>query len=682
MTNFQTFSKLVHAKFVEMSANELFVVGEDNRQFEQVYLNAFPEGTNPPYKTNTEHDCSCCKNFIRNIGNLATLQDGVMTSVWDIKGAPYPYDVVASKLSEYIKTLEVASIFRTKERQYGAEETKQLLEDKSVKRWNHFYGTVAARHFSETPDTAKGIINTNRQVFERGLKEITAESLVEIIGLIERGDLYRGAEHLKAVKAFQALQKKFNGQGNFTWEHAQSSAATFRNTVIGTLAQDLSEGKDLEGAVKSFEAKVAPTNYKRTTALITPAMVKMAQAKLKELDLEGAVERRFARISDITPNNVLWVDGKAKRKMKGSAMDNLLTETLAKREVTGTVEISIADFMATVLPTAVEMQVKLKNAHKANFVALTAPVNENTGKLFKWGNDFAWSYVGNIADSELRKQVSARGGRVDGVFRFSHSWNYDKRNASLMDLHVFMPTPKLTHEDGCHDKYPTSRRVGWNHRGDSLSGGVQDVDYVAEAPVGYVPVENITFPDLSKMPEGEYVCKVHNWNLRNPTQGGFKAEIEFAGSIYEYEHEKPLKQKEWVTVAVVTLKAGVFSIEHKLPMATASTTLWGVPTEQLVKVDTVMYSPNFWDEQEVGNKHWFFMLEGCKSPDPVRGMYNEFLRGELEAHRKTFEVLGERTKCEVVDEQLCGVGFSSTQRNSIEVVVTTAKNERSYVVNF
>ena len=53
--------------------------------------------------------------------------------------------------------------------------------------------------------------------------------------------------------------------------------ARFRNTVIGTLVQDLSAGVDLEVAVKSYETKVAPQNYKRPTALITKAMVESAK---------------------------------------------------------------------------------------------------------------------------------------------------------------------------------------------------------------------------------------------------------------------------------------------------------------------------------------------------------------------------------------------------------------------
>ena len=59
-------------------------------------------------------------------------------------------------------------------------------------------------------------------------------------------------------------------------------AGRIRNTAIGTLLTDLSDGTPLEIAVKAFEAKVAPTNYKRTTALITPGMVKEAMKTIAE----------------------------------------------------------------------------------------------------------------------------------------------------------------------------------------------------------------------------------------------------------------------------------------------------------------------------------------------------------------------------------------------------------------
>ncbi|AHZ60295.1 hypothetical protein G379_gp109 [Dickeya phage vB-DsoM-LIMEstone1] len=49
-------------------------------------------------------------------------------------------------------------------------------------------------------------------------------------------------------------------QARFYWyEGTRENVARslgIRNTVIGTLLQDLSEGRDLETAVKSFEVKV------------------------------------------------------------------------------------------------------------------------------------------------------------------------------------------------------------------------------------------------------------------------------------------------------------------------------------------------------------------------------------------------------------------------------------------
>ena len=79
----------------------------------------------------------------------------------------------------------------------------------------------------------------------------------------------------------------------------------------------------------------------------------------------------------------------------------------------------------------------------------------------------------------------------------------------------------------------------------------------------------------------------------------------------------------------------------------------------------MMMSPNFWDDLNVGNKHYFFMLENCKNEDKARGFFNEFLKSELDAHRKVIEVVGSKMRTDESDQQLSGLGFSSTQRNSV-----------------
>ena len=104
-------------------------------------------------------------------------------------------------------------------------------------------------------------------------------------------------------------------------------------------------------------------------------------------------------------------------------------------------------------------------------------------------------------------------------------------------------------------------------------------------------------------------------------------------------------------------------------------------TNKFHKVNVMMLSPNYWDEQGIGNKHYFFMLDDCKNPEPVRGFFNEYLNSELTPHRKVFEVLADKMKTPYQEHQLSGLGFSSTMRNSV-IVKVDGTFSRTLKVNF
>lgn len=693
MSNFKPFAAAIAKQWDSMSANEMYRTSIGGDALVDLYLASFPEGTNPIFRTRTEHDGSYDKNVIRRIGNVVTIKNGELTTVWDAKGLEYPYDVVAAALSKAVKATAVRSLFRIDEHKLGHIETyEELKEDVGNFKaghqltWNHLHVAIASRHFNANPEQAVSEPNTTASVFKRGLETLKPEAFELALDLIDSKSVYRGEEFRKNIAEFakvQAAYLEMNEQerNTYIWNNIAFPYARLRSTAIGTLLIDLSEGeKSVEDAVHSYGHKM--DGYKRPTAVITKGMVDQAMKTIKALDLEPSLERRHARLSDVNVNDVLWVSNAAQAKMKGG-LESLLAGEVARPKVNEdqAEDISIDDFMSTILPHATSLDVLFKNRHQKNLMSITAPVHANVTPLFKWGNDFAWSYKGNIADSEMRAAVQARGGSVTGDFRFTHQWNHNKRNASLMDLHVFMPGHD-GHGSGSHHDYGNNQRVGWNMR-KGPCGGVQDVDYTAAAAAGYVPVENITFPDRTRMPDGAYVCKVHNWNLRQPTEGGFRAEIEFDGQIFEYEYDFPMKDKEWVTVATVTKRGDTFTIQHHLPCGSAAQDVWGLKTEGFVPVATVMLSPNYWDEANSGgNKHWFFLLDGAKNDEPTRGIYNEFLRNDLSTHGKVFEVLGSKTKCEPTDEQLSGVGFSSTKTDSVVVRVGGQKFNKLFNIQF
>ncbi|MCO8275094.1 hypothetical protein M1L60_31395 [Actinoplanes sp. TRM 88003] len=664
MGDFQQFVADVTMRLSAMSKGELYVVGDglDRDSLWLTFLESFPAGTNPRFRERTEYDCSTCRGFIKNFGNVVEIDDGQVRSVWSGVSAADPvFSVVAAAMDEFVATLPLSGLFRSTEAQYGAKVTRSL-RDGQVEVWHHLHGPVAKRHRTQDVGAARGEFDAAVQVFQRGLAELTPAALDTVADLIDDNALYRGTEHLRAVTEFRYLRNQWTqaaDQRAFVFAYATNPAARFRNTVIGTLVQDLSAGVDLEQAVRSFESKVAPQNYRRPRALITPAMVKAAMKTIDELGLEESLQRRFARLSDVSVTNVLWVDNDTQARMKdgleGLLMQAATTTSSARLRDAKPEEVPVVTFMKDILPGAATVDLYVANSHEPHFVSLTTGRHPGAPRLFTWDNDFGWSYNGNVTDS-IKERVKRAGGNVTGKLRVSLSWfNHDD-----LDLHVFEP-------GGDH--------IWWKNKLDKL-----DVDMNAGGRFTRQPVENVTW--AGKVPDGEYRIEVNQFNQREGTQTGFVIETESNGRLEHYSYERAVGQKQTVEVGRMTVEREVitaFRPGEAMKAGRAGQELWGITTEQFVPVSTVMYSPNYFDDNEVGHRHYFFVLKGCVNDQPTRGIYNEFLRGDLQPHRKVFEVLGDRTKCEPSEDQLSGLGFSSTVRNSVVAKVKTTGGRRRLI---
>lgn len=688
INNFPAFAKIVAFSFQRIAkVDAVFVTAVEPDALYEKYLAAFPSGTNPLFKKRTEHDCSCCRQFVRRVGNVISVDDeGRVHTVWDeaVEKAPHPYNVVSIFLRDAVLDADISNLFRVsvKETNFGAEQTRSFDEESSrAVSWDHFYtGPIPATLRHESPDQIRGDYRTTVQVFERGLTELTPDAVETVLGLVDANNLYRGEEHRSALVQFQQAQRAFLRKTDaqrriFAWTNAHGPAARFRNTVIGTLVQDLSEGKDVEFAVKAFETKVAPQNYKRTTAVITPIMVAKAMETIESLGLQSALERRFAVIGDISVNDVKWVDNVAKPLMKGGIGDVLMQHAVATNpKVSDDVEkraeeIGLDAFVQTILPETTGMELLFKSEHLGNLMSLTAPAHPEPKQLFRWDNDFAWSYCGNVADS-IKERVKKAGGKVDGaVLRVSLSWfNYDD-----LDLHVHQPPGRGVAGLTDHIYYGSKR--GW-------TGGVLDVDMNAGSGTTREPVENVSWSKIP--PDGSYKVVVNNFNQRETSDAGFVIEVESGGKLSHFSYNKAVRNRQDIHVATLHLKAGVVErIEAGDPgitMSNVSQNKWGLKTEQFVKVNAVTLSPNYWGNNAVGNKHTFFLLDGASNDEPTRGIYNEFLHPRLEPHRKVFEVIGDKTKCQPVDGQLSGLGFSSSKPDSFIVRVRQGKKQRLFNV--
>lgn len=688
---FKDFVKAIQKNLQQMSkdSSRLFTVNVDTEELYNLYLDSFPAGTNEIYRERREYDCSCCRHFIRDVGNVVSIKNGELHTIWGINPvSDDKYNVVAAALDAYVKQKAVSGVFLKKEKRIGTPENREMLPTGKINKYEHFFVDlpeicIFKECYGHTLEGDLSQFRDVRNVFKRSLDEISKESVDTVLELIAQNSLYKGAEWKKQLTKFKNYQKEYGKLTDeqkelWIWEKSIAAGAVIgkiRNHSIGTLLVNISEGMDLDLAVRKYEQIVAPVNYKRPKAIFTKKMLENAKKTITELGYMDSLQRRFATLDDITVNNILFSNKDAAKRITG-AMD-LFDEmeqdvAIDPKRFSKVEEISAEDFIKNVLPVAKELEVYLENKHIQNMVSLIAPEVADAKTMFKWNNGMSWAYTGNITDSDIKENVKAAGGSVTGIVRFSIQWNDGNgKDNSDLDAHCLEP------QGGDH--------IYFSHKISRYTGGELDIDitdpiYQCKSNGG-VAVENITYPSKERMKPGTYKFYVNQYSFRNSQ--GFKAEVEVNGEIHSYEYNSPVRGN--VDVAEVILdQSGNFKVVDKLPgnCATISKDVWGIKTLQFTPVSVVCYSPNYWDEQKgIGHQHLFFMLKDCINPEEPNGYYNEFLKPELEQHRRVFEALGAKAHVKDVDDQLSGVGFSLTKRNDLIIKVKGA-TERVVKVKF
>jgi hypothetical protein len=661
--SFENFALKVHQQYNKLAkASQLFEAGQDGDGIWQVYLSSFPEGTNLLYLTRTEHDCSCCRNFIKNIGRAVNIDEtGSISTIWDVKGLEHPYDVVAKALDEYVKSQVIKTVFVSSEPGYGKQSTVQQLADKSVKRWNHFFGSVHG--VDKQPDATRGKFNGQRDLLLRGLQKFSLEHLDTVKDLIEDNAIYRGAEFKQKLIDFRKAYVRYWATEDSKKDAvlallAKTPVSFFKNEVIGTLVEDLADGVELDSAVTRFEAKVAPANYQRPKAVVTAKMVNEAMQTLEKLGLAQSLGRRFATAEEIPLKACVWQANTDDSVMR-SKLENMLlasaTTTTKTSRAAGRTGIGFDVLVAEWLPLTEKIELALKNSQASQLFSLTAAEDAQAQGLFKWSNSFGWSYNGDMADS-VAERVKAAGGSVSAPLRVSLAWS----NSDDLDLHC-----------------QVAGRLVYYGEKNYLGKQVLDVDMNAWGPKSDTcPVENMAF---AQPPEAVYRIKVEQFCRRSSLRPGYEVHI-----VTPNQHIVVSSDENKTNTLEFTYSDGhvkLVGLGKGLRTDAVSQELWGLQTNTYVPVQRIFSSPNYWDDT-TGNLHWFFQLQGCKSPEEARGFYNEFLRPDLLQHKRVLELAGSKTRCSVTDDQVSGLGFSSTKANTVDLRLHTSKGIRDFCVSF
>ena len=675
---FSAFSDQIQKQFDAIIDNQqfIFIAEVEEEKIWELYLEGFD---NPLIRQ--DNNCSRCKSFLAKYAGIGTLKDYKFQSIWDMPEellpAAFRPSVKASRT--YVHSLPISDVLLVEKQSLGRAKNycakhdvyyghihlklpeelqlfrvinqsfdiEELQSERQQKTPRIYWMTEG-----ESVTAKRAELLTSKKMLTRALNEIQLFAIETVLELIGQNSLYRGKEFEEIVRAFYELAKAYSKvedtlKDNFCWLKSLEILpviSRIRNKAIGTLLVNLSKEMFLDDAVAKFEKIVAPANYQRPSSLISPQMVEEAKAKLAKHNLLASVYRRFATDADISIKNVLYVDRSSELFDIFDQMqkDHLITpRSLSKVE-----EVGIEDFIENVLPNVKSLEILMENRHVENLFSLITAQEEDAKSLFKWKNNFSWSYSGGITDS-IKERVEAQGGNTDGVLRVSLSWfNYDDLDIQVIEPHG-------------HKIYFLER--------ESETSGKLDVDMNYPKGTSRNAVENIIWDDVSKMREGTYQVIVTNYAPREEIDNGFEVQIEYGGEVFDFGSKKsPAKEEEICIVQFEYSKKQGIRFKNNIKTSLLSKEKWGISSNKFVKVKKMMLSPNYWDS-EIGNKHYLFMLEDCISDESPRPFFNEFINNELSKHRKVLEVMANKLKVAPSTNQMSGLGFSETIRNHVIV---------------
>ena len=134
----------------------LFQVALNQRKLWALYLNSFPDGTNPLYRTRHEYDCDCCRHFFDAAGSIVYI-DGQLTlhSLFDFDAGDPAFQQVMDALDAFVKAHPIAGPYIASRGEVGAPRSSSVDSQGDVHIWRHFFLPCLRRPSAATPRTQR-----------------------------------------------------------------------------------------------------------------------------------------------------------------------------------------------------------------------------------------------------------------------------------------------------------------------------------------------------------------------------------------------------------------------------------------------------------------------------------------------------------------------------------------------
>lgn len=322
------------------------------------YLSGFPA------EERQYHNCACCKQFIRNFGNIAYVNEAgkLASAVWSAEEAPALYRGSLLLLEAAVRRAKIVMPFMSEEKVYG---TPMSKVKKTGYEWLHM-AIKPRKVFQDATQTSFQYASAKREDFNTvstALKKYTVAVVDQALQLLETDSLYRAEKVIgqaRFLKELLTLREQFKGDlgKNKMWARiavVPTGLCHPGGSMVGTLLDDIANGDSFEVVARKFKAKMHPLQYQRPTTAPSDGAVEAAEKLFRQMGAGPALARRYARLDELT---TIWNPTyrfKTPKENEG-VFGHLQTKTPSKTSAPAMqlppVVMSWDKFRRTVLPTA------------------------------------------------------------------------------------------------------------------------------------------------------------------------------------------------------------------------------------------------------------------------------------------------------------------------------------------
>lgn len=381
--DYKVFEKLISDR-IACLPNLLFVVEKEG------LFGVFLENLSPEHRQH--YNCHCCRNFIERFGKIVVIMpDGSVESpLWSKTDVPEFFQKSVEAMRQAVINTKIDSVFVTEEKKWGNAVTGV---------WTHLHGTppreVIHKDKLKTSYQLASEHKENFGIINRGLAEYSKEAAVQAVRVLEADAVSNSEKVVEIAKWFLALHEAIEGKkgkirSNLIWSaitRVPMSWSHIKNTMIGTLLDDITANMPYEVIAKRWAEKMHPLQYKRPTTL-NEGNIDAGNRIIEKLGATSALRRRYARLEDII--NWVWkpqpiVEDAGRDNYRGGAFDHL-RET--KKKIINDIvlpakTVTWDHFQQNILPTANTIEY-LTDGYRHGYFSLVTAVDPNAAPILMW----------------------------------------------------------------------------------------------------------------------------------------------------------------------------------------------------------------------------------------------------------------------------------------------------------